>query len=60
MINAICGFAAFAVLAAFLGGLAFSIWENTESIAFPVIVLAILAMALAALIEEIVTGRRDH
>ncbi|MGD8644670.1 MAG: hypothetical protein PVI15_10300 [Chromatiales bacterium] len=59
MINTICGILAFAVLAAFLGGLGYSIWENTQSISFPIIVFLILAMALAALLEEIITGRRD-
>ncbi len=60
MINTICGLLAFGVLAAFLGGLGYSIWSNTQSISFPIIVLLILSMALAALIEEIVTGKRDH
>ena len=59
MINTICGILSFGVLAAFLGGLAYSIWENTQSISFPIIVFLILAMALAALLEEIITGRRD-
>jgi len=41
------------VITAFLGGLAYSIWENTESIAFPVIVAIILAMVYRSAYDEI-------
>lgn len=58
MINAICGVLAVGVLTAFIGGLAYSIATNTGSIAFPVIVGIVLAMAYAALVEEVLTGRK--
>jgi len=44
------------VITAFLGGLAYSIWENTESIAFPVIVEIILAMVYRSAYDEIKSG----
>ncbi len=44
------------VITAFLGGLAYSIWENTESIAFPVIVAIILAMVYRSAYDEIKSG----
>ena len=40
------------VITAFLGGLAYSIWENTEDIAFPIIVAVILAMAYRSAYDE--------
>lgn len=40
------------VITAFLGGLAYSIWENTEDIAFPVIVAIILAMVYRSAYDE--------
>lgn len=38
MSNIISAIISLAVITAFLGGLAYSIWENTEDLAFPVIV----------------------
>ena len=45
MINLICGLVAMVIVTLFLGGLGYSIWENTESIAFPIIVILVLIMA---------------
>jgi len=59
MVNFICGLLAVIILTLFLGGLAYSIWENTESIAFPVIVGIVLVMAYVGFIEEIRSGP-DH
>lgn len=59
MINILCGSLAMVVLSLFIGGLAYSIWENTESLAFPIIVAAVLVMALVAFIDEIRSGP-DH
>jgi len=44
------------VITAFLGGLAYSIWENTEDLAFPVIVAIILAMVYRSAYDEIKSG----
>ena len=59
MINLISGLLAMTILTLFLGGLAYSIWENTESIVFPVIVAIVLVMAYRGFIEEIRSGA-DH
>ncbi|MBT8430677.1 MAG: hypothetical protein KJN79_12255 [Gammaproteobacteria bacterium] len=59
MINILCGSLAMVVLSLFIGGLAYSIWDNTESIAFPIIVAIVLVMALVAFIDEIRSGP-DH
>ena len=59
MVNFICGLLAVVILTLFLGGLAYSIWENTESIAFPVIVGVVLTMAYVGFIEEVRSGP-DH
>lgn len=53
MINKICGLVAMIVLTLFIGGLAYSIWENTESIAFTIIVGAVLLMAYVSYYDEI-------
>ncbi len=50
--NIISAILSLAVITAFLGGLAYSIWENTEDIAFPVIVAIILAMAYRSAYDE--------
>jgi hypothetical protein len=47
------------ILSLFIGGLAYSIWDNTESIAFPIIVAIVLVMAFVAFIDEIRSGP-DH
>ena len=59
MVNFICGLLAVVILTLFLGGLAYSIWENTESIAFPVIVGIVLVMAYVGFVEEVRSGP-DH
>ena len=59
MINFICGLVAMVILSLFLGGLAYSIWDNTESIVFPIIVSIVLVMAFRCFIEEIRSGA-DH
>ncbi len=59
MINFICGLLAMVILSLFIGGLAYSIWDNTGSIAFPIIVAIVLVMAYRGFIEEIKHGA-DH
>ena len=59
MINLICGLLAMVIITLFLGGLAHSIWDNTGSIAFPIIVLLVLIMAYKGFIEELKSGP-DH
>jgi hypothetical protein len=43
MINIINGIIAMFFLTAFIGGLAVSIWKNTHSVAFSLIVIGVLA-----------------
>ena len=50
--NIFSAIASLVVITAFLGGLAYSIWENTEDIAFPIIVAIILAMAYRSAYDE--------
>lgn len=59
MINILCGSLAMVILSLFLGGLAYSIWDNTESIAFPIIVGIVLIMAFVGFFDEIRSGP-DH
>ena len=59
MVNIICGLFAMVIVTLFLGGLAYSIWENTESIAFPVIVGIVLAMTYVGFADELRSGP-DH
>ncbi len=59
MINILCGSLAMVILSLFLGGLAYSIWDNTESIAFPIIVGIVLIMAFVGFSDEIRSGP-DH
>ena len=59
MVNFLCGLFAMVVLTLFLGGLAYSIWDNTESIAFPIIVGVVLIMAYVGFFEELRSGP-DH
>lgn len=59
MINFICGLLAVIIFSLFTGGLAYSIWENTESIAFPIIVAIVLVMAYVGFYEEVKSGA-DH
>jgi energy-converting hydrogenase Eha subunit C len=53
MINLMCGLTAMIIFSFFIGGLAYSIFENTGSIAFPIIVAIVLLLAYITLIEEI-------
>lgn len=59
MINFICGLIGVSILSLFIGGLAYSIWDNTGSIAFPIIVGIVLVMAFVGFIEEVKSGA-DH
>ena len=56
MSNLISAALALIAITAFLGGLAYSIWENTESIGFPVIVFLILMMVYKSAYDEIKNG----
>lgn len=58
MLNKLCGLAAMVVLTLFIGGLAYSIWDNTASIAFPVIVGIVLIMAYVSYWDEIKPGAK--
>jgi hypothetical protein len=59
MINLICGLVAMIIFTFFIGGLAFSIYDNTGSIAFPIIVAIVLLLAYASLIEELMSKLRQ-
>lgn len=52
MVNFITGLIAIILITLFAGGLAYSIWDNTESIAFPIIVGLVLIMAYVGFVEE--------
>lgn len=54
--NIISALLALSIISAFLIGLAYSIWENTESLAFPVIVAIVLAMVYKSAYDEIKSG----
>lgn len=56
MINFFCGLLGTVVLSLFIGGLAYSIWDNTGSIAFPIIVALVLIMAYADFIQSLISG----
>lgn len=56
MSNLISAALALIAITLFLGGLAYSIWENTESIGFPVIVGIVLAMVYKSAYDEIKSG----
>ena len=53
MSNIISAILALGIITAFLGGLAYSIWDNTDDIAFPIIVAIILAMAYRSAYDEL-------
>ena len=57
MVNKFCGLISMIVLTLFIGGLAYSIWDNTEELAFPVIVGLVLLMAYRSYYDEIKTSR---
>ncbi|MCK4795085.1 MAG: hypothetical protein KAV87_65755 [Desulfobacteraceae bacterium] len=59
MINFICGLISVIIFSLFAGGLAYSIWDNTGSIAFPVIVALVLIMAYVGFSDEVKSGP-DH
>ena len=56
MIRLVSGILAMALITLFLGGLAYSIWDNTDSIVFPIIVGIVLLMAYYAFVEELRSG----
>lgn len=56
MVRLISGLLAMTLISLFLGGLAYSIWENTKSIAFPVIVGLVMVMVYVAFIQELRSG----
>ena len=58
MINLLSGLVAMIVFSLFTGGLAVSIYRNTGSIAFPIIVVLVLLMAYATWIEQLVARIR--
>ncbi len=60
MINLLCGLTGITILSLFIGGLAYSIWENTGSIAFPVIVVSVLIMAYVDFGESLFSGRKNR
>ena len=60
MINLICGLTGVTLLTLFIGGLAHSIWDNTGSIAFPVIVISVLIMAFIDFGQSLFGGKNDH
>ncbi len=47
------GLLAVGIMSLFSGGLAYSIWENTESIVFPLIVGIVLVMVYVSFYEEV-------
>ena len=59
MINLLCGLVAMLILSLFAGGLAVSIYLNTDSIAFPIIVVIVLLMAYATWIEQVIAKVRN-
>ena len=59
MINIICGVLAVITATLFLGGLGHSIWQNTASIAFPIIVFVVLIMAYKGFYDDVKSGP-DH
>lgn len=59
MINLFCGLIALTIISLFIGGLAYSIWDNTDSIAFPVISAVVLLMVFKSAYDEIKSGP-DH
>ena len=59
MINLICGLIAIVVSSLFIGGLAYSIYDNTGDIAFPIIAGLVLLMIYKGAYDEIKSGP-DH
>jgi len=53
MISLLCGLIGMSILTFFIGGLSYSIYENTGSIAFPIIVVIVLVMAYVSLFDEV-------
>ncbi len=56
MINLLCASIAVIGISLFVGGLAYSIWDNTDSIAFPIISFLVLLMAYKSAYDEYVSG----
>ena len=59
MVTFFSGLIAVIMLSLFAGGLAHSIWANTGSIAFPVIIAVVLIMAYVGFLQEVKSGV-DH
>ncbi|MFT6967862.1 MAG: hypothetical protein ACJA1S_000574 [Cellvibrionaceae bacterium] len=53
MVNRICAALAITVISSFLIGLAYSIWDNTGSIAFPVMTGFVLLFAYKSAFDEL-------
>ena len=60
MINLICGTLAVIVASLFIGGLAISIWDNTGSLAFPVIAVVVLTMTYTDFVQSLLSERRKN
>jgi len=60
MMNLLCGLIGMGILTFFIGGLSFSIYDNTGSIAFPIIVAVVLVMAYVSLFDEVRTKLRKR
>ena len=58
MMNLLSGLVAMIIFSLFAGGLAVSIYQNTGSIAFAIIVVLVLLMAYATWIEQLVARIR--
>jgi len=56
MINIVCAAIGILGFSLFIGGLAYSIWDNTGSIAFPVIAVSVMLLAYKAAWDEFVSG----
>ena len=56
MMRILSGILATIVITMFLGGLAYSIWDNTGSVAFPIIVAVVLVMAYVSFFDELRSG----
>ena len=56
MTNFFCGLVAAIIISLFLGGLAHSIWDNTGSIAFPIIIGIVLVMFYVSFFQEVKHG----
>lgn len=60
MLKILCGLVAVVIVSLFVGGLAYSIWEGTGSIAFPVIAGAVLMMVYVDYWQFVRKGDNDQ